>query len=263
MFRKTTDSGKCLNASSECPKRYLKGVIRTYVRRALKTCTSWKAVDEELKRVKQILTNNNYSSKDIDQEINRAVGLLVGNKEEKETETNGTVHKLFYKNQYTTAYKEDERVLKNIIRKNVTPTNSADKISLIIYYKSKKTSNMIMKNNTLQESELKANNVVYMYRCPHEGCKLRDTTYVGHTTTSLSRRLTCHLQNGAPRDHARDAHGTKVTRDELVKNTKILTRDTCKHRLQVKEAVIIKELNPILNIQYDFQGVLKLHDSAL
>jgi len=122
---------------------------------------------------------------------------------------------------------------------------------------------MIMKNNTQDENELKANNVVYIYKCSHEDCKLRNSAYIGHTTTSLSRRLTCHLQNGAPRDHALEAHGIQLTRNELVTNTKILTRERCQQKLQVKEAVLIKEMTPSLNIQYDFQGVLKLFDNSV
>ena len=148
------------------------------------------------------------------------------------------------------------------MKKNVNPRNSEDKIELIIYYKNRKTANMIMRNSTQEKNKLKANNVVYMYKCSHEGCKLRNTTYVGLTTTSLSRRLTCHLQSGAPRDHALEAHNTPLTRSELVNNTEILAKETCKLKLQVKEAVYIKELNPTLNIQNDFQGVLKLYDNS-
>ena len=120
-----------------------------------------------------------------------------------------------------------------------------------------------MKNNTQDENKLKSSNVVYLYKCSHEDCKLRNTAYVGHTTTSLSRRLTCHLQSGAPHDHALEAHGTQLTRNELVNNTTILTKERFQQKLQVKEAVLIKEMSPSLNIQYDFQGVLKLYDSTV
>ena len=122
---------------------------------------------------------------------------------------------------------------------------------------------MIMRNNTQEENKLKANNVVYIYKCSHEDCKLRNTTYIGHTTTSLSRRLTCHLQTGAPRDHALEAHHAQLTRKELVDNTTILTRESCRRKLQVKEAAFIMDLQPVLNRQDDFQGVLKLYDSTL
>ena len=262
VYRKNTNTGKCLNALSECPERYLKGVIRTYVRRALKTCTTWEKVDTELKHVKRILTNNNYSSRDIDREINKAVDLLANNKTTNTTVGTGNTFNLYYKNQYSSAYKDDECILRNIVKKNVIAKNTEDRIKLVIYYKSKTTANLIMKNNVIQEPKVKANNVVYMYKCPHGDCKLRDAAYVGHTTTSLSRRLTCHLQTGAPRQHTLEEHGTNITRSDLVEHTRILTKERCQKRLQILEAVIIRERGPSLNIQYDFQGVLKLYDYA-
>ena len=43
-------------------------------------------------------------------------------------------------------YKVDERVLKNIISRNVICTNHNELI-IIIYYKNRKTSNFVMNNN--------------------------------------------------------------------------------------------------------------------
>ena len=40
VFRKATDSGKCINPKSECPDRYMSSAIRSYIHRAYKTCTS-------------------------------------------------------------------------------------------------------------------------------------------------------------------------------------------------------------------------------
>ena len=58
VYRKKTDVGRCLSALSECPARYKRGVIRSYVRRAFKYCSTWELLDEELKHVRQMLTNN-------------------------------------------------------------------------------------------------------------------------------------------------------------------------------------------------------------
>ena len=125
VFRKDTDSGKCLNALSECPKRYLKGVVRTYIRRALKTCTSWQKIDKELIRVKRILTDNNYASRDIDLEIQKAVDLFIsGNTSQVKSNENTATFKLYYQNQYSSAYKEDERVLKILSRKMSSRKNA-------------------------------------------------------------------------------------------------------------------------------------------
>ena len=41
VFRKKSNGGKCMNGASECLQRYKLGVIKAYIRRAVKTCTSW------------------------------------------------------------------------------------------------------------------------------------------------------------------------------------------------------------------------------
>ena len=43
--------------------------------------------------------------------------------------------KLFYKFHMSSSYKTDERVMKDIIHNNVTPTDPLQLISLVIYYK--------------------------------------------------------------------------------------------------------------------------------
>ena len=43
-----------------------------------------------------------------------------------------------------TKYKENERIIKTIIDDNVTPTDD-NKIKIIMYYKNKKTMNLLMK----------------------------------------------------------------------------------------------------------------------
>ena len=73
VYRKQTDGGKCLNAASECPQRYKRGVIRSYIYRAIKTCTSWKLLHIELQHIKQMLVNNNFTNTEVDMEVKRAL----------------------------------------------------------------------------------------------------------------------------------------------------------------------------------------------
>ncbi|XP_076058536.1 uncharacterized protein LOC143035554 [Oratosquilla oratoria] len=62
VYRKKTDIGRCLNAASECPQRYKLSVIRAYLRRAFRNCSSWTLFHQELSHIKQILSNNGYSN---------------------------------------------------------------------------------------------------------------------------------------------------------------------------------------------------------
>ena len=97
VHRKDTDGGRCMNARSVCPARYKRGVIRAYVRRAVKTCSTWELFDAEIDHIKNMLTNNNYQASDIDREIKRALDEHfeppVGQERDR------GVHTLYYKNQ--------------------------------------------------------------------------------------------------------------------------------------------------------------------
>ena len=61
---------------------------------------------------------------------------------------------------------------------------------------------MIVKNSIANEpSKFGRANVVYRYSCLKEDCKLlNNVSYIGMTTTTLSRRLTSHLSIGAPKN---------------------------------------------------------------
>ena len=204
-----------MNGSSECPKRYKRGVIRTYVRRALKICSSWESFGSEITHVKKMLTSNSYTATDIDREIEAALNDFIAPNLDKKPEDTKT-HVLYYKNQMSSAYKLDERVLKDIVMKHVAPTDET-RLKLLIYYKNRRTSNLIMRNNQYKEPELKCTNVVYEFTCPHEDCKppKSKVSYIGHTTNTLSRRLTFHKQSGEIQRHMKQEHGRNVTREEL------------------------------------------------
>ena len=258
VFRKKTNLGKCLNALSECPQRYKLSVIRAYLRRAHRNCSSWELFHQELSRVKQILINNGYSNTDVDKETRLFITRTLLQHTQNDTHT---THTVFYKNQMTPAYKTDERVLHDIISRNVTCTNPQNKLLLIIYYKNPRVLNLIMKNNLSQDpSFLKKTNVVYQYTCPEEGCKLLpNSSYIGVTTTSISRRLTMHAREGSIRKHMTQAHNRPPTRQDLVENTKILKHCSNHKKLHIFEKVYISQHTPLINIQTDTLGTLQLH----
>ena len=67
VFRKPTDTGHCLNGDSECPDKYKDSVVRAYVNRAIKHCSTWPLLHQEFQRIRQMLVNNKYKLSDIDQ----------------------------------------------------------------------------------------------------------------------------------------------------------------------------------------------------
>ena len=157
-------------------------------------------------------------------------------------------------------YRLDERIIKDIVLKNTKCNNPNKKLNFITYYKNPKTSNLIMKNNiTSPPSKLQTSNVVYKFVCPHQHGKAEET-YIGETTTSLSRRLTMHKQSGSISRHFYQQHNCNVTRQQLTDNTVILVKEQNKQKLLIKEALLILKHSPTINIQFDnFTNILKLH----
>ena len=144
---------------------------------------------------------------------------------------------------------------------NIRSTAATDRIKLLIYYKNMKLRNLIMKNNPCKKSgPLQETNVIYKYSCHKEGCRLlQNVNYIGLTSTTLSRRLTCHLQTGGPKNHMREAHNETLTRATLETNTRIVMRCPDATRLAIAEALIIKHESPAINLQTTgFVRTLKL-----
>ena len=141
-----------------------------------------------------------------------------------ETSTSGRKLAVFYQSQMTTAYRKEEKIIRDIITKNCRPVQEPDTIKVIIYYRSPKVTSLVMRSNLSQDpSVMKSTNVVYQIRCTTGDCARRPSTYIGHTTTTLSRRITMHMQDGSPKRHF-EAHDTPLTRQLLVDNTTVLAR---------------------------------------
>ena len=98
---------------------------------------------------------------------------------------------LFYKAQMHQDYKKDEQAIKKIIYNNVRVADpSSHDLKLHVYYNSSRTHNLVLKNNPNNSGKLQKTNVVYMFTCPYKHD--HPVTYIGHTRTTLSRRLAMH-----------------------------------------------------------------------
>ncbi|MPC83951.1 hypothetical protein E2C01_078674 [Portunus trituberculatus] len=136
---KETSQGLCLNGDSECPQRYFRSTINAYVRRALSYCTSWESTHKELERLTQVFINNGYKNSDVQEAINTAINKEHTDKQQPQ-EDNQKI-KIFYKIHMSTQHRIEEKSIRNIIHRNVKPTNPNQAIDLVIYYKTKKIHN--------------------------------------------------------------------------------------------------------------------------
>ena len=90
-----------MNAKSECPDRYKSSVIVGGIRREHKICSSQDLLNNELKRLRQILVNNGYTNTNFDHELDK---FLHRTDSQQATENYHKI-KIHYKNLMSTAYK--------------------------------------------------------------------------------------------------------------------------------------------------------------
>ena len=142
VYRKETNKGHFMNARGEWPERYKVGMIRSLIDRTHKISSSIEIFNVECNKLKQLLINNGYSNSLFDCILKK----YVQQKQSQPQETPNQTHDRFYRNQMTSSYKIDEKVL-NIIKQNIKCTNENESIKLNIYFKNRKVSNLVMKNS--------------------------------------------------------------------------------------------------------------------
>ena len=153
--------------------------------------------------------------------------------------------------------------MKQIVNNNVKCVHPGHKLKLTIYNKSGTTSSLIMKNyQSSLVDDHQESNLVHEYKCNLGDCEHLNNSYIGVTRTTISRRLTKHKSNGAPKDHLNNHHGAPLTRDNLVNNTNILRLENDQYRLMILEPILIFSKKPSLNGQATGScRVLKLYSA--
>ena len=65
-----------------------------------------------------------------------------------------------------------------------------------------------------------------------------------------------HVQSRGPQTHTETTHGQRLTRKQMVDNTTILDRSQNHRKLQVLEAIYIRDHDPTINRQVNARGTL-------
>ena len=151
-------------------------------------------------------------------------------------------------------YKQVERNIRKIVNNQLSSPSS--NIRLHVYYKNKKLSQLMIRNNIHPNTT--NSHVVYKYTCNHEECQPLQY-YIGYTTTALKQRLTCHTQQGSIREHHLSHHGNRIRTADLMEHIEILHRSQEKQELIIAEAILIKQNSPKMNNQREGETrVLKI-----
>ena len=114
--------------------------------------------------LKQIFINNGHTNTEFDNELK----TFLLKKDSPPPNNNINNIKIYYENKMSPSYKIDEKIFKNIVKNNTLCTDDNEKLELVIYYKSKLTSQLIMTNNNEKKNKLNSTNVVYQFNCPNE-----------------------------------------------------------------------------------------------
>ena len=106
--------------------------------------------------------------------------------------------------------------------------------------------------NSPNTTKLQRTNILYKYECNVGDCEPQ--AYIGYTRTTLSRRITMHLQSGAPLKHSQDFHSSTLNREQMVSNTSIIRQENDFNRLEIMEALYNKYTKPEINLQTTGMG---------
>ena len=265
VYVKETNNGDCINFKSLCPERYKIGVIKTLLYRGYHVSNDWQTFHLEIERIKQLLTNNNFPMKLIEERVAIFLDSVIKPKNSHTTENQSynresvilpkdksipkNLVNLYFENQITSNYKVEEKKLRNIVDHHLSPVEINSKINLYIYYKTKKISNLFLKNNMYKDEDPnKRHHVVYQYSCSRAGCN--SSNYIGYTACTLHERFKMHTQTGSIIKHIREKHNIlKIPRKEILMDTSVLATCMDRRRLIMTEAVLIKDKRPTLNSQ--------------
>lgn len=106
---------------------YCRYIIEAYIARAITHSRTWKQVHIEIIRSTDVLISNGFKKQEIEKQRNRIMQQFHnGEKNTKETID------LYYNVLFSTIYKEDERIMKQITKMNAIPMNSEKKKKIVI-----------------------------------------------------------------------------------------------------------------------------------
>ena len=278
VYVKQGKSKECINYRCDAPEIYKTGVVKTLLCRADKICSTTEAFEAEKTRIKDLLVNNHFPNHVCDKVIrafNRKRNpeenrIEVAESEEQPSVESGATNtpeaavresKIYYRNQFHRNYRQEENAIRRIIKDHVFQIGV--RLKLIIYYKTKKISNLVMKNN-LSAPDLPRENcshIVYEFVCNEGECisQTPKNSYIGLTSMTLRDRMSAHRYQGSIFEHFRLKHGANPNLENLLSNTSILYRENDSFQLHIYEALHIMKLLPSLNNNKSNFDCLKLN----
>ena len=187
-----------LNSRGERPNTYNIGDIKTLIHRTYRVLTGVTTFHASAENLKQSFVNNGYSNR----MLNVNLRHFISNKHQQDREHSFHVDhdhilEVYYENHFSNFYKIDERIIMSIVYNNTSCVDNEDKLMLIIYYKANNVRSTTSRNNESQKvPKLWRCFLKYEFKCSYGESERLKNSFVGFAFSTLSRRLTMHLQGG-------------------------------------------------------------------
>ena len=233
-YRKPTFTGVMLNWNSLTSIKYKTGLIRCLLDRSFKICSSERQKDIEMEQLRILLLKNNYPKQIIEKEFNKFLEKKSKQIEDKLIDDEIKIKYL------SLTYINDKTEITSIkIQKLIKQYYPKIKLRVAFKSPSHLGDNFPFKDKVIDPS--KQSLVVY-----HIKCKDCDNDYIGKSEQILSNRIEQHLTD-------KNSHVFQHIKEEKhrmdFENIEILDRASNDRKLQYKEMLYIRKLNPTLNRQ--------------
>ena len=237
VYRKPTNTNLLLNFDSCVPKQWKRGLVQTLLNRAYNVCSNWIKFNTEVDKLVDILRQNGYPTSFVlnlvrdflDKKISPTCGNI------KEEIQNCLIVKIPY-------FGFESLQFRKQLGKILKRAKLQDKVKIVFTVK-KLRSCFSLKDST--PKILKAN-VVYLFTCGVDP----SIQYIGKTSRHLAKRIKEHRSRiSAIHDHRLNCQ-CSCDPD----NFSILDTAQNEFALRIKEAIYIRQNNPVLNKQLSNSG---------
>ena len=278
IYRKKTDTGVILNYSSMAPREWKSALIKWFLKRADRICTNDKLFYDEVNHLRQMFHNNGYPEWFFEQEYGKFTrnGNCMKNEAKKQSETceeennklnqrnvlednNGKKNdgEKFDEKKRPEEQQHEKRIWLKVpyigrpsllFRKRIKNLFEGVCDNLKVVFSTTKVHDYFVTKDRTPKPLL--SNVVYQFTC------LRDSSiqYIGFTNRSLKVRAHEHLRTGttAISDHLTVC--TKCENGATLESFKILKQCRNDQDTRIFEALLIKKINPVLNLSLKKPG---------
>ena len=254
VYRKKTNTHVMLNAFSQCPGEWKRGLVYGALHRAWTICSSSELFQQEVEKLKDLFIKNGYS----DTFFNKLLVVFTRKKESDAQQNNEQLLEEEEQKRYVLSIPfvgKPSLVFKRKMTEIFKETLNVDLRCVFSSFKVKNYFSLKCETPTYLNS-----NVTYKFTCQHDAARF----YIGETTRHIVVRAGEHLTLFSPSQyptavgqHIKDCEHCMCALEcgELSwKNFEIMSRCKSKIEVRVKEAFLIRKLKPELNMQLHEAG---------